>query len=251
MDLFMLATIWTHTALQSEVNPWAGAGWRAVEAQHKNATMSLAHGNLQDQATLESILEEVKPILPKDTDGLHWLLFTPFRYPPKRGGSRFRSEGEPGVFYGAEDRKTACAEVGYWRWRFWMDSDGLRGQSKTVQLTLFEFHANTERGIDLTSPLLAASRVNWIDPVDYSHTQELAKQARLASIELIRYESVRNQGGMCLAILTPNMFRGVEAYRNNQQTWNLHIEPTSKVTWQRELGDEGFMFEFGMHVHRP
>lgn len=132
-----------------------------------------------------------------------------------------------------------------------MDSDGLHGQSKNVQLTLFEFHADTERGIDLTSPLLAANRVNWIDPSHYNYTQELAQQLRLANIELIRYESVRNQGGMCLAILSPNMFRGIESYRNNQQTWNLHIEPTSKVTWQRELGAEGFMFEFGMYVHRP
>jgi hypothetical protein len=30
------------------------------------------------------------------------------------------------VFNGAEDQKMAGAEVGYWRWRFLMDNDGLR-----------------------------------------------------------------------------------------------------------------------------
>lgn len=240
----MPVTIWTHIALQSEANPWAGTGWRAVEAQHKNATMSLAHGNLSDQATLESILDEVKPILPPEAEGLGWLLFTPFRYPPRKGGSRFRAEGESGVFYGTEDCKTACAEVGYWRWKFWMDSDGLRGHSKTLQLTLFEFHAQTERAIDLSVPPLSSSRDEWMYPLDYSRTQGLAAQARLANIELIRYESVRNIGGICLAILSPNMFRGIDAYRNNQQTWSLHIEPPSKITWQRELSNDGASFEF-------
>jgi hypothetical protein len=240
----MPATTWTHTALQSEAKPWAGSGWRAVEAQHKNATLSLAHGNLTDQAALEDILDAVKPILPRETESLHWLLFTPFRYPPKQGGSRFRAEGEPGVFYGAEDCKTACAEAGYWRWRFWMDSDGLRNRSKTLQLTLFEFHARTTRGIDLSVPPLSANRNDWMRPSDYRPTQALARQARLAGIELVRYESVRHGGGICLAILSPELFKGIDAYRNNQQTWNLHIEPPSKITWQRELSGDGFSFEF-------
>ena len=48
---------------------------------------------------------------------LHWLLFTPFRYPPPPGGSRFRGPNDPGVFYGADEIRTACAELGYWRWR--------------------------------------------------------------------------------------------------------------------------------------
>lgn len=240
----MPVTIWTHIALQSKANPWAGAGWRAVEAQHKNATLSLMHGNLHDQAALENILDEVKPIFPQEAKELHWLLSTPFRYPPRKGGSRFRAEDESGVFYGAEDCKTACAEVGYWRWQFWMDSDGLRGHSKTLQLTLFEFHAQTVRGIDLTAPPFSSNRSEWMHPSDYSRTQALAAQARLANIELIRYASVRNIGGICLAILSPNMFRGLEAYRNHQQTWNLHIEPPAYITWQRELSGEGFSFEF-------
>ena len=46
-------------ALASEARPWEGAGWRAVEAQHKSATLGLVHGNLAEQDLLEVIL--VKP----------------------------------------------------------------------------------------------------------------------------------------------------------------------------------------------
>lgn len=247
----MSANIWTPTALRSEARPWQGAGWRAVEAQHQASTMALAHGNIADQATLENILEEVKPLLPAEASGLHWLLSTPFRYFPPKSGSRFRKKNDPGVFYGADERKTACAEAGYWRWRFWMDSDGLRTHSKTMQITLFEFHAATPLAIDLTLPPLSADHAVWTQPSDYSATQQLASQAREAEIELICYESVRdisgqNPGSKCLAILTAKMFKNVrQAYRDKQQTWNLHIQPPHLTTWQRELhAEESFVFDY-------
>jgi hypothetical protein len=207
--------------------------------------MSLVNGNLADQAILESILEEVKPILPIETQGLHWLLATPFRYYPPQGGSRFRRRGEPGVFYGADERMTACAEVGYWRWKFWMDSTGLQNKSKTVQLTLFEFHATTQSAIDLSLEPLCSDRGLWMQKNDYNYTQSLAQSAREAGIELIRYESVRHDVGRCLAILNPQMFHGLNSYQDNQQTWNLHIQPPNHTTWQRELSaNESFTFNY-------
>ena len=55
---------------------------------------------------------------------LDYLLFTPFRYAPPPGGSRFRGETDPGVLYCADEVRTACAELGYWRWRHLLDSAG-------------------------------------------------------------------------------------------------------------------------------
>ena len=63
--------------------------------------------------------------IPAAAAHLHWLLFTPFRYPPPPGGSRFRGPNDPGVFYGADEIRTACAELGYWRWRHLQDSPAL------------------------------------------------------------------------------------------------------------------------------
>ena len=241
----MSADTWTPTALASEFVAWQGNGWRAVEAQHKIATMGLVHGNVAAQAVLEDILEETKPLLPPEVKGLHWLLATPFRYWPLPGGSRFRRREDPGVFYGAEERETACAEAGYWRLQFWNESAFLSGQSRSIPVTLFEFHAATPRALDLTRLPLVEGRATWMCRDDYSATQALADTARQVDAEMLRYESVRRQNGRCLAIFSPTMFRSVaEPFRNNQQGWSLLINPPHQLVWQRELSTECWTFHF-------
>jgi hypothetical protein len=243
----MPANTWTPTALASESHPWEGNGWRAVEAQHKNATMALVHGNSNDQKLLEDILEESKPVLPENAKRLHWLLSTPFRYwPPQPAGSRFRRRTDPGVFYGAEDRKTSCAECGYWRLQVWLDSEGLSKHPTSVPVTLFEFRAATERSIDLTQPPLVSDHARWTSPTDYSATQAVAESARSAAVELFRYASVRNPGGRCLALLSPEPFRNVAHPYNEtlQQAWSLFIQPPDLTVWQRGLDGESFSFRY-------
>jgi RES domain len=241
----MPATTWTPTALGSEARPWQGSGWRAVEAQHRVASMRLVGGDLADQALLESILDEAKPPVPDELAGLHWLLATPFRYRPLANGSRFRRPEDPGVFYGAEDRQTACAESGYWRLRFWLDSAGLADRPASLELTLFEFQGASPRALDLTRPPLATDRPLWTDRNDYRATQELAVQARAAAIGLLRYESARHPAGFCLAVLSPAVLRNQpEPYRPQQQTWHLWLTPPHDVVWQRHLDRESFSFHF-------
>ncbi|MFZ5492878.1 MAG: RES family NAD+ phosphorylase [Pseudomonadota bacterium] len=239
----MPANTWTPTALASEAAPWAGSGWRAVEAQHQVATLRLARGNLADQQLLEELLDAAKP--PPVAAGLHWLLATPFRYRPPAGGSRFRARTDPGVFYGAGDRRTACAEAGYWRLQFFADSAGLQDVSATVPLTLFEFHAASERAVDLTSPRFDTARGALEHPADYAATQALAAQARVAGVELIRYGSARVPGGVCLALLTPAPFAAVaRPYRGVHQAWQLTLLPPGRVVWQRELHAERWEFRY-------
>ena len=239
----MPVNTWTPTALASEAGRWAGSGWRAVEAQHQVATLRLARGNLDDQRLLEDILDATKPPAARATGDLHWLLATPFRYRPPVGGSRFRGRADPGVFYGALDRRTTCAEAGYWRLRFFCDSAGLAQVSATVLLTLFEFHAASERALDLTSPAFEAARGALEHPADYSASQALVAQARAAGIDLIRYGSARLAGGVCLALLTPAPFRQVaRPYRNAHQSWQLTLLPPARVVWERELHAERWEF---------
>lgn len=243
----MPVSTWTPTALASEAGPWMGVGWRAVEAQHKNATMTLVHGDVADQSLLEGILEEVKPVLPDSAKGLHWLLATPFRYwPPQPAGSRFRRRTDPGVFYGAEDRKTSCAECGYWRLRLWLDSEGLSKHPAAVPVTLFEFRAATDAAIDLTKAPMADDQDLWTDPADYQATQALAENARVANVAVIRYASVRNRGGYCLALLSPEPFRKVlNPYdETRQQSWSLYLDPPNLTVWQRVLDGESYSFRF-------
>lgn len=210
--------------------------------------MALADHRVDDQLVLEQMLEEAaKPPLPSGAEGLHFLLASPFRYrSPQPAGSRFRGQFDPAVFYGAEDAPTACAEVGYWRWRFWADSEGLAGIRKSIAMTLFEFHAKTRALLDLTIPPLSANRLAWIDRNDYSATQALARRARDQDIEIIRSESARNgPQGRCLNILTPQAFKNAsKPYRNATQTWQLHIDASSGVVWQRDFVRETLEFTF-------
>lgn len=172
--------------------------WRGVEAQHRVASMRLVD-TLDEQAELERLLEAGKPPLPAAAQGLHYLLATPFRYRSKHA-SRFRRGGELGIWYGAEEKFTACAEVGYWRWRFLMDSEGLRGGELITEHTLFQARVRG-RCIDLTRPPWSAAAVAWTQPMDYGACQAVAAAARGHGVQWLRYASARRTGGRCGAVL--------------------------------------------------
>ncbi|MBX3664476.1 MAG: RES family NAD+ phosphorylase [Burkholderiales bacterium] len=214
--------------------------WRAVEAQHQVATMKLVGHSLTDQKILEDILEDSKPPVPEAARGKHWLIFTPFRYRPQPPGSRFRAPNDPGVFYAAFERRTACAEIGYWRWRFVQDSEGLEAL-EARPMSLFAADLRTAAAIDLRKPPLARKRKTWTDPGNYAETQALARQAREQDVETIVYESVRDpQHGGAVAVLMPKPLSGPVG---TTESWFLTIV-RDRAIWQRGLG-EAFEFGFG------
>lgn len=226
-------------ALRAHATPCALDLWRAVEAQHKIATMVLVD-TLDEQALLESLLEQSKPPLPEPLRHLHWLLFTPFRYPPLPSGSRFRGPAEPGVFYGADERRTACAELGYWRWRFLMDSPALDAIGPIPQ-TLFRTPV-AGHGIDLRAPPFDARRASWTDPADYATCQALARDAREAGVQLIRYESVRDpQSGTCTAVLSHTAFAASQPAET--ESWMLVVARQHVIWRHNSVFDDG-AFEF-------
>jgi len=209
-----------------------------VEAQHAAATMKLVD-SAQEQLLLEDMLESAKPPLPAAARGLHYLLATPFRYPPLPSGSRFRGAGEPGVFYAAERLPTACAELGYWRWRFLRDVPAL-SRIDAVAHTGFR-SAIRALAVDLRKPPLVRDANRWSDPRSYAATQELARRSRKAKVEAIRYASVRDPGhGGCVALLTPEGF-AAKSPRGAAQTWWLSVQQ-DRAIWIR--GAVRMQFEF-------
>ena len=170
-------TTWTPPALASEGHAYAHLLWRVVEAQHTASTMRLVD-SLEEQGTLEAVLELSKPALPDAARALHYLLGTPFRYRP-RAGSRFRCAFEAGVWYGAELLRTALAEKSYWRLRFLLDSPGTP-QLKPVPHTAFRAGCAPHAALDLTAEPLVRERSAWTSPVSYARTQALATGARAA-----------------------------------------------------------------------
>jgi RES domain-containing protein len=232
---------WTPRAVESEATRSQRRLWRAVEAQHIASTLRLV-ASVEEQALLERLLDRSKPPLPASAGTLHYLLATPFRYSSPIG-SRFRAPSDTGIWYGAEAQRTACAELGYWRWRFLLDSDGLDSLGPSPQSV---FRAGIDaRLVDLTAPPFRRSRAQWIDPRDYGATQELARSARAAGIDAIRYESVRDpRHGPAVAVLRPSCFRPRKPVE--QQTWLLTVRHNA-VVWQRESAT----YEFDAADWRP
>lgn len=236
----MPSTTWTPPAVASEARRLRRRLWRAVEAQHIASTLRLVR-NADEQLVLERVLESSKPPVPDEAARLHYLLSTPFRYPSPLG-SRFRSFTEPGVWYGAEEVRTACAELGYWRWRFLIEAPALTELGPSPQ-TVFQAGVDA-RTLDLTRPPFSQQRETWMHPADYSGTQAFAAVARAAGAAAIRYSSVRDpQHGAAVAVLRAGVFRPTRPLR--QESWFLTVRH-EHVTWQRE----GEVLEFSAAAWR-
>ncbi|MDO9314500.1 MAG: RES family NAD+ phosphorylase [Burkholderiaceae bacterium] len=234
---------WRDTWFAAEAHPARGLLWRGVEAQHRVATMRLVD-SLDEQAELERILEASKPPLPRPSRSArtavtaaadtvpphHYLLGTPFRYRSPHP-SRFRVAGDPGLWYGARERETACAEVAYWRWRFLMDSTGLRDGVLITEHTLFQAQA---RGlaIDLTRTPWSASARAWTHPSDYTTCQSLTHAARSHGVQWIRYASVRRPAGHCAVVLAPDCLSIPDPPR--AETWLCKVSATQALMLHEE-----------------
>jgi hypothetical protein len=216
--------------------------WRVVEAQHRASTMRLVD-TLDEQRTLENLLEASKPPLPVGAARLHYLLATPFRYPaPPPNGSRFRGVGDPGVWYGADRVQTALAEIAYWRLRFLADSPLTPDLPPVAHTALRASVAGT--AIVLTDPLFARHRASWEDPTSYDAPQLLARAAREAGIALIRYRSVRDPvHRTCMALLTPQAFR--QTVPLEQHTWLIKVSRTQVIA-ETGFGAERIAFDPAM-----
>ena len=126
----MSSNIWTRCAGDSELRALRASPWRAVEAQHQVSTRKLVD-SADEQALLEELIDRAKP--PDMTGGkTHYLLATPFRYPPLRHGSRFGTRHERGIWYGSETRAAVFAEVAYYRLLF---LEGSRANLETWNCT--------------------------------------------------------------------------------------------------------------------
>jgi len=231
---------WTPRAVASEALRARRRLWRAVEAQHIASTLRLV-ANVEEQVLLERLLDQSKPPLPPEANDLHYLLSTPFRYSSPIG-SRFRAPADSGIWYGAEAPRTACAELGFWRWRFLIDSEALQAIGPSPQTV---FRAGIDgRLVDLNRSPFKRSRAEWTHPDDYASTQGFARVVREAAIDAIRYESVRDpEHGAAVAVIRPSCFKPRKPLE--QHTWFLTVR-RDVVIWQRE----GETFEFDADAWR-
>ena len=238
----MSSSIWTQCAGDSRKRALRLEPWRVVESQHQISTRKLVDSDAEQQL-LEQMIDAAKP--PDTTRGkLHYLLFTPFRYPPLPHGSRFGTRTEQGIWYGTESQRTAFAEVAYYRLLFLEGTTAKLGLLE-VEVTAFRASVQTEHGIDLTTKPFNAFEATLSSPDSYSDTQPLGTAMREGGVEAFRYRSARDvEGGICIGVFTPKAFgrrqpRGFE-------TWHCAAD-RSRVEFVRRdfLRRETFSFSAG------
>ena len=226
----MSFTTWTPLALLSSARDWHGSVWRIVDAQYAAGGMKLVDSR-EEQDILDTLLDAGLPLLPEVFKKLDPLLAASFRSHPKRYGSRFRSATDPGVFYGCCHVDTACAELGYWRWKFLHDAIDLTG-IKPVAHTAFQSDVAT-LAIDLRDRLFERDAANWQHRTSYTATQAVARSARTAHLGAIRYASVRDpEQRECIALLTPAAFSAVTPHPTKEAWW-LQVKAT-EVVWRSD-----------------
>jgi hypothetical protein len=214
-------TDWNGLLAATESVTLSGTALRLVESQEQVATTHLV-GSLERQSLLEEMLEQTKPLLRRGSEALHYMLATPFRYPPLRHGSRFGRRGQPSLFYGSHEIRTVLAESAYYRFLFWYGMATPPATKIDTQHTLFGAPYRSNKGMRLQVPPFIEHRSALTDPAVYTATQALGTALREVGIEVFEFISARDpEGGINVALFSPEPF--------------AQIQPTFQDAWLCEL----------------
>jgi len=128
-------------------------------------------------------------------------------------GSRFAT-GTFGAFYAAAALTTSIAETRYHREIF------LRATHEpAIELDMRSYLA------DVTASFhdIRGARARWrnvYDPDSYVHSQELARNLKLQGSNGIVYDSVRHEGGECLAVYRPRLVQNLRQGVHLRYVWD-------------------------------
>jgi len=197
--------IWALSQAHKHITTISDDFFRIVESQQQIATTRIVD-SLEEQFILESLLETTKPSLSTLTTHLHYLLSTPFRYPPLKHGSRFGSRFEASLLYGSKSIQTLLIECSYYRFLFWNGmSKAPKSKKFITQHTVFAGRYYSKKGLCLQSIGFDKYTEILCDKANYADTQALGSAMRGASIEAFEYLSARDTNkGLNIALFTPN-----------------------------------------------
>jgi hypothetical protein len=236
---------WDHCLNQVVAKPFSGTLLRMVEGQEQIATNRLVH-SLQEQAILEAMLEATKPPYRKESTNLHYLLATPFRYPPLQWGSRFGKRTEPSLLYGSMHTHTLLCEVAYYRCVFWSGMTLAPTQKIASQHTAFGIQYQTNAGLALQNLPFNKYQVILTHPSDYSATQALGAKMRAIGIQAFEYISARDSpAGLNIALFSPNAITKPEP--TFQENWLCEIDAES-VRFYRTTDKQLYTFPVGLFM---
>ncbi|PSF12185.1 RES domain-containing protein [Marinobacter fuscus] len=176
--------------LADAIAPLQGSLFRVVESQEDIATARIVD-NMQEQNRLEELLESSKPKIPQGAPTRHYLLTTPFRYPPLKYGSRYGRSFEPSLFYGAMAIPTALAETAFYRFVFLSHVAEPFARPLTTLHTVFSARFRSERGIRLQADNWQDLHAELTSPINYRESQALGMDMRALNVGAFQFLSAR------------------------------------------------------------
>jgi hypothetical protein len=174
---------------------------------------------LEEQELLEEIIDEVKPPGPTDAGfaGLHFLLFTPFRYPPLPHGSRFGAVTDRGIWYGALLVETCLAEKAYYQILFAAGTAAALPNLTSIW-SAFQAEIRAPRALDLTAAPFARFEREISSPTSYAASHALGASLRAAGVAACQFVSARcPRRGTAVALFEPAF--GSRRPVGTAQTW--------------------------------
>ncbi|WP_244918350.1 RES family NAD+ phosphorylase [Legionella gratiana] len=190
--------------------------WRIVEDQYSSSSRDLVESS-EEHDLLEKLLDNSKPQV---VNNKHYLVFTPFRYPPLEYGSRFGNTYEPSLWYGSLSQQTAFAEVAFYRLKFFDDTLA-NLEYIEIRMTAFKAYIQTKNGIDLTQSPFQKHQDKISSKTNYEHSQLLGAEMREAKVDAFIFASARDKNaGENVAAFTPDVFKiKNKEYITNMQNW--------------------------------
>lgn len=209
--------------LDTYITDYENELYRIVEGQHYISTRPLVDSD-EEHDILEAILDASKPLAPtQNSNGpLHYLLYTPFRYPPLKSGGRFHTRIEQSIFYGSQELKTAMAEVAYGRMLFMVDTHA-NLKPMQVPYTHFVAKVKSQAALLLTNEPFAQHRSELSHPSSYEQSQRLGKKMREAGVELFTYFSARNQSGINVGLFSVEAFKHNTPIKGKEEHWSVYV----------------------------
>ena len=206
--------------LASLMGHYSGQAHRVVGSQEQAATLRLVD-TLDEQALLEGLIEETKPKI-REGRLRHYLIHTPFRYPPLKHGSRFGRRFEPSIFYGGATLDSALAEAAYYSFYF-MSRSVTPFESPIINhKTSFSVDVVSPMHVDLTQICDEKIQQQLTDVSDYSYTQRVGTQMREAGCQSFSYDSARKPGGINIGVFT---ISAIQDGPDNLLSWEVKQTP--------------------------
>jgi len=216
---------WRGLDLAEHIRLIGGRVLRVVESQEQVATTHIVD-SIEEQGLLEDMLERAKPAMRPGSEELHYLLMTPFRYPPLCHGSRFGQRHEPSIFYGSQTPGTALAETAYYRLVFWSGMEAAPPRPIRTQHTLFGADYRTGKGLKLHQSPFDRHHAILTHPVHYSETQTLGTTMREAGVLGFEFHSARDPlGGINIGLFEPAALASTQI--SHQEEWLCEVDSKS------------------------